>query len=213
MLLVLSLGKYLSGAVESGTLWSEGIASLAERILVGNAIHSIHSIEFVRSGEMHLHFGSIHANDLAASIPFVSSGTPFAYELFLLQNPEARATQTTFANSTYLGILYAEGGWTACIFTYLILGIVLARVSEWFFASQKTATNAGFAGLTGMYLGEVTLTSASHCLVLIGVLLFVTKLYWFLLPSVSHGVARTGKTVASFCAIGGLSRQKFEARR
>jgi hypothetical protein len=185
-LLVLSLGKYLSGALESGTLWSDGLASLAERILVGNAVHTIYAIEFVREGDLPFHWGSIHLADLTASLPFVKTDKTFTYELFLLENPTARVTQTTFANTTYLGVLYAEGGWLACIVTYLGLGVLLARLSEWLFGQTKTATHTGFAGLVGMYLGEINLSGLPHCLVLICVLTMVSKLYGLLLPARWH---------------------------
>lgn len=189
-LLLLSLGKYLSGAIESGTLWSDGLASIAERILVGNAVHTIYTIEFVRVGDLPLHWGSIHFSDLAASLPFVKSEKTFAYELFLLENPTARVTQTTFANTTYLGVLYAEGGWLACILVYLGLGVLLARVSEWLFTGQKTATHAGLAGLIGMYLGEINLSGLTHCFVLVCVLLCITKFYSMLLPPLWRQLAK-----------------------
>jgi hypothetical protein len=177
LLVLLSLTQKLSGVAERGTLLSEGVQQLVERIFVGNAIHSIHSIEFVRTGELELQWGGIHANDIAASLPFVSSGTPFVYELFLLENPGAKSTRTTFSNTTYLGIVYAEVGWFGSIIAYFLLGGIIAWSSQFLFHRTKTAMNTAYAGTAAMYIGQINLWGSLYCGVLLGVLAFVAVLY------------------------------------
>lgn len=182
----LSLPQKLFRAAERGALWTEGAQQLIDRVFVGNGIHTIQSIEFVRSGDIELRLGAIHANDMAAALPFVNSGTPFVYELFLLENPDASVRQTTFANTTYLGIVYAEFGWVGCLGSYFALGAIIAWATWATFSLKKTTTNIACAGMIALYVGQVSLSGTVYCVVSLGVLFLITTFHRCLVTLYSH---------------------------
>ncbi len=194
-LVLLSLPQKLSGAMARGTVWSEGAQQLIRRIFVGNGVHTIHAIEFVRSGDIQLRWGAIHVNDMAAALPFVNSGTPFAYELFLLAEPDAAERRTTFANTTYLGILYAEYGWAGCVIAYFALGCMIAWGTRAVFTRRKTVTNTACAGMMALYVGQISLSGATPCIVSLGVLFAFLAVFRCLVASYPRPRAMVWATI------------------
>jgi hypothetical protein len=178
-LLVMSLTQKLAGTVSSGTLLTDGIQKIVERIFIGNTIHTIHAIEFVRSGELPLRWGGIQATDVCASLPFVNSDMPFAHELFLLEHPDAKSTHTTFANTSYLGIIYAEVGWGGSLIVYFILGAMTAKISQILYNQPKTLAATALVGMTALYIGQLNRWSVVSCVIAFVVLTAVSNLYRF----------------------------------
>ncbi|MEX0611877.1 MAG: hypothetical protein WD229_07135, partial [Pirellulales bacterium] len=125
-LVALSLPQKLSKVEAEGGTWKDGVRQLAERIFFGNGINSVYVIEYVRSGHIDLRWGGIHCTDAGAALPFVSSGTPFTYELFLLQNPDAKESRTTLSSMTYLGCLYGDFGWPGAVIGFFLIGAITA---------------------------------------------------------------------------------------
>jgi hypothetical protein len=178
-LVVLSLPQKLGNVAAVGGSWRDGARTLAERILIGNGINSVYVIEYVRSGCLDLRWGGIHRSDLGAALPFANSGVPFTYELFLLQNPEARTTCTTLSSMTCLGCFYGDFGWPGTVIGYFSLGAVTAVAGRLLFKRQKTVANVAFVGMMAMDLGQLNLHGIVYCSVWFAVLLFVAKLYEF----------------------------------
>ena len=179
LLVTISLPQKLSKVEAAGEHWSMGVQQLSERIFFGNGVNTAYVIEFVRDGYLEQQNGSIHARDFGASLPFISAGTPFTYELFLLQNPNAKSTRTTLSSMTYLGRVYGDFGWLGSVAVYVLLGSFAALLNPWLFRRARTPTSIAFVGLSVMSIGVVNLNGLVYSLVMFAVLMVVSKLYAF----------------------------------
>ena len=180
-LIVLSLPQKLSKVAAAGGDWRDAVQQLSERLFTGNGINSIYVIEYMRSGYMEHRWGGIHSTDICAALPFVNSGIPFTYELFMLQNPGAKATRTTLSSMTYLGSLYGDFGAIGAVVGYFLLGALTALCSQLLFRNEKSVMNIAYVGMSVMCLGQLNLNGIVYCGVAYGVLLIVSRMYQFCL--------------------------------
>lgn len=176
ILVLISLTQKLSGVIARGGD-SQAIAEkLSERIFLGNGSNTNDVVRFIDDGYMEKRCGEIHANDFAAALPFVSSDTPFTYEVFLLQNPFLVNHRTTFASMTYLGRLYAEGGLYGVLFGYFLMGGVCGGLRP-YLKTEKTPENIAFNGMLIMAVGQTPLNGVVYFLMSICVLVLVTVVF------------------------------------
>ncbi|MEX1028191.1 MAG: hypothetical protein WD049_09335 [Candidatus Paceibacterota bacterium] len=176
-LVLLSLVQKLSGAASRGELLTAGGQQLIERIFIGNGINSVYVVEFVRTGVMEQRWGGIHWNDITAAVPFVSSETPFTFELFLMQNPDAKIGRTTFSSTTYFGRLYGDFGCFGTLVSYFVMGCFVAWASRVLFSMPKMACSISLIGITVMSVGQLSLNGFVYLFMSMVGLLFVAKFH------------------------------------
>ena len=196
-LVVLSLPQKLSKVAAAGGNWQDAVQQLSERLFTGNGINSIYVVEYMRSGYMDHRWGEIHLTDVCAALPFVDAGIPFTYELFMLQNPGAKATRTTLSSMTYLGSLYGDFGATGTILGYFVLGALTAICSQFLFRREKTAQNVAFVGMSVMYLGQLNLNGIVYCGVAYVVLVLISQMYKFCVLLASSTVQNQSQKIRS----------------
>lgn len=188
-----ALSPKLHTAVRSGNVIKEGVARIAERILLGNGVNTVHAIELVHRGIWGLRGGDVHVGRLKAALPGVGSGEPFAYELYRAMNPEG--TRTTYLTATYIADVYVDFGPPGVPVAYFFWGVLLGVLQPILFGIRKTAFNLPVLAMVFLYAGQFTLTGP------VGV-------------AVSAGIAVVLYTLLLFCysaAVGGGRRAAFSS--
>jgi len=194
----LSTVKKIAAHARNGTLLTGGVSKLAERIFIGNGLNTVHAIELVRSGQIQMRYGEIHSMDIINALPGTTArdGTPFAYELFTILEPNKRGT--TYLSTTYHGKLYGDFGWMGTVVGFFLLGMVLALSSHILFSLRKTVLNTALIGLTCVPLGKSVMTGPIELAPFVATLLPVAAVYatclslWTVYRPVTRSVRAAG---------------------
>ncbi|MHC4406446.1 MAG: hypothetical protein ACYTG0_43020 [Planctomycetota bacterium] len=175
VLFSLSVVKKFSSFAAEGSVWSDGSQRLAQRIMIDNGLNTVHVVELVRSGQMEMRYGKIHATDLLNALPFVKVGTPFTYELFLILNPYKEGT--TFCSMTHLGKIYGDFGWIGCLLAFFFMGLATAVICRFLFSRSKTLLGVVVTGFICVELGNIGITGPLPLIILAPVLAVTAGCY------------------------------------
>ncbi|MBA3530931.1 MAG: oligosaccharide repeat unit polymerase [Ardenticatenales bacterium] len=128
---------------------------VGSRILLGNGGNNISTMDFVRMGTLEYRQGKVHFERTLSSIPGVQYGVPYAYELWMLQNPYKQGT--TNSTPTYLGFLYIDFGIPGVIIGYFIMGLICGWSYKPLYRQGKSTTSLVKTTFLSFLLGNMTL--------------------------------------------------------
>jgi len=172
--LSLASGKIIIGVKEQGITFA--INKVLKRVALGNGINSVYVIEFIHSGMLDYRHGEVHWQKVIASLPGVRSGeVPFSHELGILRHAKGK---TTFASTTYLGVIYADFGLVGVMIVYMMIGCMLGLIQLILYSGRKTPVQLALVGFATFYLGKMSLNgfvgfTSSYVVVLAVCLIFI----------------------------------------
>ncbi len=123
-------------------------SQLIERILLGNSIHDLETIEFIDSGIMEKRFGMNHIEHFVSSFPGVRMGEPLCYRLSALNG----STPETCSGSTYLGFVYSDFGYLGVLVIFFFIGAFLAYVQKLIFNKERDIIIIVMSSMITFYL-------------------------------------------------------------
>jgi oligosaccharide repeat unit polymerase len=106
---------------------------LVERIFLGNAIHDLEVIDFMESGRLEKRYGMWHVEKFLTSFPGVRVGVPLGFHISYLRG----SSEDTFSSGTYMGLVYADFGYSGILFGFLTIGAFLAFAQKQIFNKER----------------------------------------------------------------------------
>jgi len=142
----------------------ESVASILQRIFLGNGINDVYAIEFIRDGSIQHRLGFLHLRDILASVPGAGGGVPFSHELYLLLNP--RGFGTTYATGTYITKAYVDFGILGVTVIFFILGVCVGVAQKLLFQRKvKTPMMLALTAMISYQIGTLVLKGPISLLV------------------------------------------------
>ena len=107
---------------------SKSVGGIIHRILILNALDSVYAIEYARDGALDYPFANLHVRDFLNAIPGVHIGPPFENELNAFIEPYRAST--TYATTTYIGIVYVDFSGFGVVVVYFLVGLMLGNLQK-----------------------------------------------------------------------------------
>jgi oligosaccharide repeat unit polymerase len=150
---------------------TSAIGRIMKRILVGNSIHDVYAIEFIRDGTIEYRLGALHVKDFEAAMPGRAGGKPFAYELYVLENPQGH--RTTYASGTYISKAFVDFGISGVGIIYFIMGIGVGILQRWIFATRKDSVGMVMIAVLSLCFGNSVITGPISVVICLALMLML----------------------------------------
>jgi hypothetical protein len=144
----------LGGELRSRGSLTERLDSMSERLFLGNGRNDILIMRLSRDGTLPRQWGRVHVEQLLQAVPGVSGIQPFSSRLNELR-PGDRS-DTAYASSTYLGVLYVDFGPLGALAGFGAIGGAIAYSHHFLFRRRKTVPNVALVTSLVIVLSQFT---------------------------------------------------------
>lgn len=146
---------------EGTSVFINSFKSIIERIVMGNAINDVLTVNYVDKGIIEYQLGRIQFTQFMNSFPGVQYGLPFSNILGQVHG----ANTTTYLSTTYLGISYAEFGMIGVAISYFFLGVIIFFISNFLYKTKKTVIDLSLVTFIIFRVGYMQMTGLVGSLV------------------------------------------------
>ncbi len=153
----------------SSSIFINSFKSIIERIVMGNAINDVLTVNYVDRGIIDYQLGKIQFTQFMNSFPGVQYGLPFSNILGQIHG----SNTTTYLSTTYLGISYAEFGMIGVVISHFFIGIIVSVVSNLMYQMKKNVLTLSLISFLIFRVGYIQMTGLVGSLVSIMMVLAI----------------------------------------
>lgn len=138
----------------AGATLAQVVASVANRVAMGNKISNLRMINFLDDGTFEYGYGREHLNEFLNVLPGIHR-PPLGHRV----GEAMGENTTTYYNGTYLGIVYMDFGIVGAVIIYIIIGTFTLFIFSMLIKIPKRIENIAFMSLVIYRLGYMSFSS------------------------------------------------------